>query len=377
MIGKGIIRKILIAALPAAFLFNIFAPCIAAPSLNQIEQKRKVARNNINRLKRLETQEKNKLIRNQKNLERTRDTLESSKTKFTTVSGQLVNLNSQLETAVAEYNESNQKMTKRLRHVYKTQRKGMVELLLSAKDLNSMLDILYFEKIVLKNDFQKMQQLKKKSDMISTLRQQIAQKKETLARTINDMDYQRKYIQSAIEKNQIMINKLQNDRAAYEKSERELARQSAQIQTMIAGIQKKNNPSFVTTGSFIRPISGPITSPFGWRVHPIFKSRIFHSGIDIGGPNGGSIHAANSGKVIFAGWQGGYGKVVIIDHGQVNGKPTTTLYAHMSSIGVSQGQSVSKGQVIGREGSTGYSTGPHCHFEVRVNGVPKNPLQFI
>ena len=140
---------------------------------------------------------------------------------------------------------------------------------------------------------------------------------------------------------------------------------------------KNNKETFVTTGAFMRPISGPITSPFGWRVHPIFKSRIFHSGIDIGGANGGAIKAANSGKVIFAGWQGGYGKVVIIDHGRVNGKPTTTLYAHMSVINVSNGQSVGKGQVIGKEGSTGYSTGPHCHFEVRVNGVPQNPLQYI
>ena len=102
-----------------------------------------------------------------------------------------------------------------------------------------------------------------------------------------------------------------------------------------------------------------------------------HSGIDIGGPNLGDIKASNSGKVIYSGWYGGYGKVVIIEHGIINGKPVTTLYAHMSSIAVSNGTKVSKGQVIGYEGTTGYSTGPHCHFEVRVNGQPNNPLNYI
>lgn len=91
----------------------------------------------------------------------------------------------------------------------------------------------------------------------------------------------------------------------------------------------------------------------------------------------GSIRASNSGKVIYAGWYGGYGKVVILDHGTVNGHPITTLYAHMSTIKARQGQFVQKGEVVGYEGTTGYSTGPHCHFEVRVNGKPNNPLNYI
>ena len=176
-----------------------------------------------------------------------------------------------------------------------------------------------------------------------------------------------------------MIERLQKDKSYYERTERELARQSASIQSMIANLSKKTGQSQVKVSStgFIWPIRGPITSPFGYRIHPIFKSRIFHSGIDIGGPNGGAIKASNDGRVIFSGWYGGYGKVVILDHGVINGQPITTLYAHMSSILVSNGQNVTKGQTIGREGSTGYSTGPHCHFEVRVNGKPTNPLSYI
>ena len=91
----------------------------------------------------------------------------------------------------------------------------------------------------------------------------------------------------------------------------------------------------------------------------------------------GLTKTEKDGKVIYSGWYGGYGKVVIIEHGIVNGKPITTLYAHMNTIKVSNGQRVSKGDVVGYEGTTGYSTGPHCHFEVRVNGQPNNPLNYI
>ena len=112
-------------------------------------------------------------------------------------------------------------------------------------------------------------------------------------------------------------------------------------------------------------------------MHPIFKRKIFHSGVDIGAPYGTSIKAANSGRVIFVGWYSGYGKVVIIDHGKINGIPTTTLYAHMSVTKVSKGAHVAKGTIVGKVGTTGYSTGPHLHFEVRQKGNPVNPLKFI
>ena len=173
-----------------------------------------------------------------------------------------------------------------------------------------------------------------------------------------------------------MIHKLRTDRVAYEKAEKELAKQSASIGTMINRSSHSSGDIKVASG-FIKPISGRITSPFGYRTHPIFKSRSFHSGVDIAGPYRGSVRASNSGKVIYTGWYGGYGKVVIIDHGRVNGKQISTLYAHLDSVSVSNGAYVSKGQVVGREGTTGYSTGPHCHFEVRVNGKPDNPLNYI
>ena len=126
------------------------------------------------------------------------------------------------------------------------------------------------------------------------------------------------------------------------------------------------------TGVMQWPVAGPVTSPFGWRIHPIFHVRKFHTGIDIGAGYGTPIHAADGGRVIYATWMSGYGNTTIIDHG--NG--ISTLYAHQSSILISSG-SVTKGQVIGYVGATGYATGPHLHFEVRVNGNPVNPLGYL
>ena len=127
------------------------------------------------------------------------------------------------------------------------------------------------------------------------------------------------------------------------------------------------------SGAMIWPLAGTVTSEFGWRIHPITGAQRFHSGVDIGGDYGQSIHAAQSGTVEYAGWISGYGNAVIINHGG----GITTLYGHNQSLAVSEGQSVSQGQTIAYCGSTGNSTGPHCHFEVRQNGEPVSPYAYL
>lgn len=121
------------------------------------------------------------------------------------------------------------------------------------------------------------------------------------------------------------------------------------------------------------PSRGPITSPFGWRIHPIFGTREFHTGIDIAAEIGAPVVSAYSGIVRFVGWQNGYGRLVIIDHG--NG--LKTAYSHLSAATVSPGDRVERGQQIGRIGSTGWSTGPHLLFEVYENGSPRDPAGYL
>ena len=347
-----------------------------ANQLKTIQNKQKVTHEKIKRLKVLEHLEKNKIYKNQQKLEQASTNLQVTKSRYSSLEVQLAQMEKELSASVAEFNNANVQMRKRIRQVYKNQRTGMFQLILTAKDLNSLLDVVYFEKIVLKKDYARMMAIKAKSQKIAMMKKNIESKKIALAQSIQSINSQQKNIKYAIAQNQTMINKYKTDRKTYERAERELARQSASIQNMIARNKGTSTVKISSTG-FMRPISGRITSPFGWRTHPIFNSRTFHSGVDIAGPNRGSIRASNSGKVIYSGWYGGYGKVVILDHGTVNGRPITTLYAHMSTIKVSQGQFVNKGDVVGFEGTTGYSTGPHVHFEVRVNGKPNNPLNYI
>lgn len=158
--------------------------------------------------------------------------------------------------------------------------------------------------------------------------------------------------------------------------EADLIARSNEIRQIIQSRMQQNSGSDQIvhgSGTFIWPCNGPITSPFGYRTHPIFGTTIYHSGIDIGVDYNTPIHAADGGTVILAGWCGGYGNAVIIDHG--NG--LQTLYGHNTSVAVSEGQTVSQGQVIAYSGSTGYSTGPHCHFEVRRNGEAVDPMGYL
>jgi len=351
------------------------APCYAHTTHAEIQAKRSQTRAKINHLRWLENLETNKLYKNQQKLENTSTSLAVSRQQYTSTQNKLSSLESNLSTSLAEFSEIDFQMRRRIRQIFKKQRQGFFQLLLSAQDFNTFLDRVYFEGLVIKNDYARMRLARQKAREIALLKYNIEEQKRYLARSVKNIKYQQQNIQGEIARNQNMIQKLRTDRGTYERAERDLARQSASLQSMISRAGHSSNIKIVS--GFIKPIGGRITSPFGWRRHPIFNSRSFHSGVDIGGPYNGNVRASNAGRVIYSGWYGGYGKVVIVDHGQVSGSPVTTLYAHLNSANVGVGEYVSKGQVVGYEGTTGYSTGPHVHFEVRVNGRPNNPLNYI
>jgi murein DD-endopeptidase MepM/ murein hydrolase activator NlpD len=147
--------------------------------------------------------------------------------------------------------------------------------------------------------------------------------------------------------------------------------ESARIAALLkGGGSSKGSGRYPGSMAWPTPGYSRITSPFGWRMHPVLHVKKFHSGVDIGAPSGATIVAAGDGTVISAGYNGGYGNMTMIDHG--NG--LVSVYGHQSRISVSKGQRVTKGQTIGAVGSTGMSTGPHLHFEIRVNGEPRDPL---
>lgn len=149
-----------------------------------------------------------------------------------------------------------------------------------------------------------------------------------------------------------------------------LEREEASIRELIAG---RSSSSGRSPGQLVRPVPGALDSAFGPRVHPIFGTVRMHNGLDLDGDMGDPIVAAEAGTVILAGTKGGYGLTVMIDHGG----GMVTLYAHQSKLAVSEGERVAAGERIGFIGSTGVSTGPHLHFEVRINGDPVDPAGYL
>ena len=378
--NKKFLSFLMLCALVFGCAAPVFAQQSAANKAKQVEQKRAAAKQQIHKLKLLEKIETNKLYRNQKILERTEQTLSENKAQYQSAQEELASLERRLEKLTYDFQELQNATNKRIVQIFKTKRKSYVEFLLSSNNVNNFLDRLYFENIVMKQDKENIRQMQQQTRKIVEVKRQIEMQKRYLASSIKSIDREQKNIQDAISQNEKMIYKLKTDRATWEKAERDLARQSRAIADMInkeTVRSEKSQQKITVSGGFIRPVGGPVTSPYGWRVHPIFKRKIYHSGVDLGMPMNSPVKAANSGKVIFVGWYGGYGKVVIIDHGRINGVPTTTLYAHLNSYRVGVGAKVAKGQVIANVGTTGYSTGPHLHFEVRQNGQPTNPFNFI
>ena len=205
--------------------------------------------------------------------------------------------------------------------------------------------------------------------------QKVAEQQALIDRMNNDKEvYDRQYAEMMAASNEVA--RLIEQRKYQEQVAAMQAQRQAQNQNQSQSqYQEQYGEESVPSGAggMIWPVSGEITSPFGWRTHPIFGSQIFHSGLDIGADYGVPIVAAQSGVVIEAGWIGGYGNTVMIDHGG----GIVTLYGHNQSLAVDVGQSVSQGQVISYCGSTGNSTGPHCHFEVRVGGEPVSPYDYL
>lgn len=292
------------------------------------------------------------------------------------VNAQIQQTEVELTAAQKRLDERERVLNKRLRDVYMHGKLNYLEVILGAKNFTDFANRLEFLKRIVSADLNLITEIRAERELILQKKQQLEVQRQQLAKLQAEAEAKKTVVENKKQDQLIVLARLQDEKALAEASYAELQATSQDIEARIRARQQQGaSAGQVVHGSgvFVWPTSGPITSPFGYRIHPIFGTQIYHSGIDIGVDTGTPIVAADSGVVIEAGWLGGYGYAVVIDHG--NG--LSTLYGHNSDLAVSPGQSVQQGQVIAYAGSTGYSTGPHCHFEVRVDGSPVDPMGYL
>ena len=305
-----------------------------------------------------------------------------------------------------EYQTKHEKLEKRVRDIYINGQISYLDVMFGAQDFGDFLTRMDLLKRVMEQDSELVNAVLDYSKEIIAIGEQLESDRQVQAEQAviaedakniklekvaeqqalidmmeNDKDvYNRQYDEMIAASNQVaqLIQESQYRAAAEEARRQQEADRQAQIQAQ-GTYEVSDDGSYqayipaTNSGAMIWPINGPITSEFGWRNHPVFGGQRFHSGVDIGGDYGLPIHAAQGGVVSHAGWIDGYGNTVMIEHG--NG--IVTLYGHNESLAVSVGQYVNQGDVIAYCGSTGNSTGPHCHFEVRLNGEPVSPFNYL
>lgn len=364
-------------------------------------------------------------------IEDTNKELSQVEEKLNTLTASITANQEKLKAAEEKLAQRNEVFEQRLRVMYKKGTVGYVEVLLDSTDITDFLTRADMVKKVISHDVDLLDEMKAEKDEIENTKKELEVQQASVVEVKKTIESKKNELVVSNNTKTELLKKLEADRSQMEKdhdaltqqaddlsliiakkqseeaARQELARQQAQKQADATNnnTEVKTVPSTapVGTGGASAPASANgdtqgtdaavvdsgqvsssgmtwpapgftrISSPFGNRVHPIFGTVKMHTGVDIAAPAGASIVAATDGVVQHSGGLGGYGNAVIIDHG--NG--IATLYAHNSQLLVSEGQSVKRGQVVAKAGSTGYSTGPHLHFEVRKNGSYVNPAPWI
>lgn len=364
-------------------------PVLAAENLQKIEREMQQRRSQLQNLNKEYTEKARKLKDVQKKVEKTTKQLLTLERDIDVKEAELGRLENELRDAEARLEEAQRHLeeterqlerrtdllSRRVRALYEHGSVSYLDVLVSANDFADFLTRFEHLQMIVESDINLFNEVKRLRAQAIQLKQQREQERIAVMVSRDKVQEMKDYLEAKKAETEDLRKRFLNDEAAIRQALDELEQQSARITAELKRLEAKYEEELKRQGAIVltAPVNAGITSGFGMRFHPIARQNRMHTGVDYGAAYGTPVKAAESGKVVSAGWLGGYGKAVIIYHGS----KVSTLYGHMSSLAVSDGQMVQKGQVIGYVGSTGFSTGPHLHFEVRIDGEPKDPLAYL
>jgi len=276
-------------------------------------------------------------------------------------------------------------LSNRVVSLYKYGSVSQCRLLFAAENVQEALSMTYLLGRVAKADSELILEVNERKTSLESSKRELQNQRQELVSNKKDLEAQRSELLRTQNEQKRLLAEIRRQKNLHEQAAAELAASQRELQDKIksllaekrrrAAASKGRTTTLTapTRGRLLWPVTGPINSTFGTRVHPVFKTKIVHTGLDIEAPHGTPVKAAARGEVLFTGWLKGYGQVIILDHGG----NMTTVYAHLSGIDVREGQVVEQGTPIGRVGNTGVATGPHLHFEVRVNANAVDPLNYL
>lgn len=279
----------------------------------------------------------------------------------------------ELEEAAAAADEQYEAYKTRVRVMYENGSTGYIDILLSAESIGDFFDRLEIVKQITAYDSTMTENLKNKQLEIQDKKDELENLQQSLMDSRSALENKKSVLDDKMSERDALIQKIEGSVEELEKKLKEIEAEEASVRSKLANLSDSAVPYSGGSMTWPSPSCHIITSYYGWRLHPTLGYEKLHTGIDIGASYGSKIIAAKSGTVVTATSNNAYGNYVIINHGG----GVCTLYAHQSALAVSAGQYVNEGDVVGYVGSTGYSTGPHLHFEVIINGVTTNPLGYV
>lgn len=368
----------------AAVLLAVALVAVAVPAharwslrrkLHQLWSRRAAVQQQLRQVKNEQREVESELAAAQQALEQARARLRKARAQLRHTRAQLNLVRQRLRATEDKLAIHREAFSERILALYRSGAPTPLAVVLNVNSFEDMANRARFVSLVAEQDRKLLHTLVALEQQLETRHAELRRLEARQAAHQAEVQYQAAQVAAQERRTQRALQAVLADRQRLEQELAEMEAESRRIEAMLAALQRSaggRRYAGTWSGSLLRPVPGPVVSGFGMRFHPILHYYRMHNGVDLDASYGTPVRAADKGLVVFAGWRGGYGKCVIIDHGS----GVATLYAHLSEISVGDGETVSRGQVIGAVGSTGLSTGPHLHFEVRRYGTPVDPLSF-